>query len=79
MGFFGPNAEYIYLVSDVGKLSLWSLGTEDRIVEFSDIRLSTVPHSPTPFAIDYLTDCIYEQATQRLFLVSLITTISKYL
>ncbi|KAF9213622.1 WD repeat-containing protein 89 [Podila verticillata] len=68
VGYFGPNSEYIYCLSHMETLSLWSAEDADIIHQFGDIR--GVTNSSLGLTLDYGIDCQYEPETGRLYLLS---------
>ncbi|KAF9316587.1 WD repeat-containing protein 89 [Podila horticola] len=68
VGYFGPNSEYIYCLSHMETLSLWSAEDADAIHQFGDIRGVTNPS--LGLTLDYGIDCQYEPETGRLYLLS---------
>ncbi|KAF9382686.1 WD repeat-containing protein 89 [Podila verticillata] len=68
VGYFGPNSEYIYCLSHMETLSLWSAEDADVIHQFGDIRGVTNPS--LGLTLDYGIDCQYEPETGRLYLLS---------
>lgn len=68
VGYFGPNSEYIYCLSHMETLSLWSAEDAEAIHQFGDIRGVTNPS--LGLTLDYGIDCQYEPETGRLYLLS---------
>ncbi|KAG0367004.1 WD40-repeat-containing domain protein [Gamsiella multidivaricata] len=68
VGYFGPNAEYIYCLSHMETLSLWNSDDADAIHHFGDIR--GVSNPALGLTLDYGIDCHFETETGRLFLIS---------
>ncbi|KAF9927543.1 WD repeat-containing protein 89 [Linnemannia zychae] len=68
IGYFGPNAEYIYCLSHMETLSLWNSEDADAIHHFGDIR--GVSNPAMGLALDYGIDCQYEPESGRLFLLA---------
>ncbi|KAG0236537.1 WD40-repeat-containing domain protein [Mortierella sp. GBAus27b] len=68
IGYFGPNSEYIYCLSHMETLSLWSSEDADAIHQFGDIR--GVSNPAMGLALDYGIDCQYEAESGRLYLIS---------
>ena len=69
IGFFGPSADYLYALTTTEQLSLWHI---DRALCVSayppDIRAGL--SAEVGCHVDYLLDCHYQQASQRLFLLA---------
>ncbi|KAG0050815.1 WD40-repeat-containing domain protein [Linnemannia elongata] len=68
IGYFGPNAEYIYCLSHMETLSLWNSEDADAIHQFGDIR--GVSNPAMGLTLDYGIDCQYEPESGRLFLLA---------
>ncbi|KAK3805898.1 MAG: WD40-repeat-containing domain protein [Benniella sp.] len=68
IGYFGPNAEYIYCLSHMETLSLWNSDDADAIHHFGDIR--GVSNPTLGLTLDYGIDCQYEPDSGRLYLIS---------
>jgi WD40 repeat protein len=68
IGYFGPNSEYIYCLSHMETLSLWSSEDADAIHQFGDIR--GVSNPAMGLSLDYGIDCQYEAESGRLYLIS---------
>ncbi|KAF9420817.1 WD repeat-containing protein 89 [Podila epigama] len=66
-GYFGPNSEYIYSLSHMETLSLWTAEDADPIHQFGDIR--GVSNPSLGLTLDYAIDCQYEPETGRLYLL----------
>ena len=60
-GYFGPQLEGVYCLSTVESASFWHPSSAQRIGYFPDIR--------EHLGIDYLVDCLYSAADDRLLLV----------
>ncbi|KAJ3127697.1 hypothetical protein HK098_005933 [Nowakowskiella sp. JEL0407] len=63
LGFFGPQYEFLYLLTHMETFSMWKAEDGDQLSSFGDVR----SHTPN-FEINYLIDCQYEAATERLYL-----------
>ncbi|KAG0224413.1 WD repeat-containing protein 89 [Actinomortierella wolfii] len=68
IGYFGPQAEYIYALSHMETLSLWMSDQADMIHNFGDVR--GVSNPALGLTLDYMIDCQYDPVTQRLFLLA---------
>jgi len=68
MGFFGPSGQFIYSISTVETLSLWSIKQATRISTWQDIRADLSRAAGTP--VHYLVTCHYDYQSERLFLVA---------
>jgi len=66
-GFFGPEGEFLYVLSNVETLSLWTIEDGERISDFSNARADLSKAIDAP--VDYLVDCVFEPSSNRLFLV----------
>jgi len=64
LGFYGPQNAQLYCLTQTETLSLWDLNDESRLCNFDSIRAV----SATPSPLDYLIDCTYDIATDRLLL-----------
>jgi WD40 repeat protein len=58
-GYFGPHHEFMYLQTHIETLSLWSLETGNKVVDFGDVRQSDPPMA-------YLIDHVYDPKSQML-------------
>ncbi|KAI8925239.1 WD40-repeat-containing domain protein [Entophlyctis helioformis] len=65
LGFFGPASEYLYATTHMETFSLWTFEEANKIYTFGDVR----GVSPD-LKLDYLVDCVYESAGQRLYAVA---------
>ncbi|OBZ84610.1 WD repeat-containing protein 89 [Choanephora cucurbitarum] len=63
IGYFGPNAEYLYCLTHIETFSLHTL-EGDLICDYGDIRTIQLTE------IDYAIDCSYDPITQRFYLVT---------
>lgn len=61
-GLFGPHTEGLYCLSTVETLSLWHHSSSQRLIDLPDTR--------TQLQVEYLVDCCYNDASDRLTLVS---------
>jgi hypothetical protein len=66
MNFFGPQSEYLAVISSIENLSLWTCSQGMRLSHFQNTRglLSEAVRG----SVDYLIATHYDTATQRLFL-----------
>ncbi|KAF9167676.1 WD repeat-containing protein 89 [Actinomortierella ambigua] len=55
IGYFGPQAEYIYALSHMETLSLWMSDQADMIHNFGDVR--GVSNPGLGLTVDYMVDC----------------------
>ena len=64
-GFFGPDGDYVYLMTHVETLSLWSLRTGALLSNLGDVRRPEImlPGDVPHHQIDYMIDCWYEEKT----------------
>ncbi|KAJ3296304.1 WD repeat-containing protein 89 [Borealophlyctis nickersoniae] len=65
IGFFGPSFEYLYCLTHVETFSLWRFFEGEKIYQFGDIRMSQ-----PEITVDYLIDCTYDPAGQRMYLLT---------
>jgi len=79
MGFFGPESEYLFCLSQIETLSLWDIDEAQKVSDFTDIRTSlsqslnsffSSSSSSSELSVDYLIGCHYHSASQRLFLIA---------
>ena len=70
IGFFGPQAEYLYAITTTEQLSLWHVDRALRVstLEGADVRVAM--GRAVGCHIDYLVDCAYEREAQRLYLLA---------
>jgi hypothetical protein len=66
IGFFGPQLENLYCISQINTLSLWNIAEGETLASFPSIRADLSAHMPT----DYLLDCHWDAASASLFLAS---------
>ncbi|KAI8818402.1 WD40-repeat-containing domain protein [Fimicolochytrium jonesii] len=67
IGFFGPAYEYIYCLSHMETFSLYKFLEGDKVFSFGDVRADSEAQQ---MKVDYLIDCVYDAAGQRMFLVT---------
>lgn len=65
IGVFGHD--YVYVLSHIETLSIWSLKTGDPIVELGDVRQFT--GGSESGVLDYAIRCVFDDAEGRLYLV----------
>lgn len=63
MGFFGPRAAYLWVVTEFDGLSLWNLGSAERVGDFPALRMQFLEAA---LPVCYLAGCHYHPASQRL-------------
>lgn len=66
VGFFGPSSAFAYALTQSETLSLWNVGSAERIGNFRDVIQNL---EGTAYSVQYLVDCMYEADSQRLTLV----------
>ena len=64
IGYFGPSNEYIYSMSHMETFSLWRFEEAEKIRTYGDVRGIS-----EDLQLDYLINCCYEPASQRLYLI----------
>lgn len=67
IGFFGPQRENIFCLTGTETLDLWNLQTAERIHHYDRIRDDCNAHG---IATDYLIDCVFDEGSGELFLLS---------
>ncbi|KAL2918024.1 hypothetical protein HK105_202438 [Polyrhizophydium stewartii] len=65
LGYFGPSYEYIYATTHMETFSLWRFLEGEKIYTFGDVRGIS-----EELKLDYLIDCTYDAASQRLFVLA---------
>ncbi|KAJ1550682.1 WD repeat-containing protein 89 [Nowakowskiella sp. JEL0078] len=63
VGFFGPQYEFLYLMTHIETFSLWKANTGDKLSLYGDVRSSS-----SNVELNYLIDCQYDEVGQRLYL-----------
>lgn len=68
-GFYGPQGEMLYAITQVETLSLWHVERGERVASVDNVRgaLSAAAGGVT---VDYVVDCFYDAATRSLFLAA---------
>jgi hypothetical protein len=67
IGFFGTQLENIFCLTGTETLDLWNLQAAQRICHFETIREES---NQNGISTDYLIDCIYDDKSSELFLLS---------
>ncbi|KAJ1975227.1 hypothetical protein H4R35_003237 [Dimargaris xerosporica] len=72
LGWFGPQAEYVYALSPLQSFSLWSIDNDgmDTIHQWANIRDLSQPLGQTQAAVEFGINCHYNPISQRLFLAT---------
>ncbi|KAJ1972086.1 hypothetical protein H4R34_005529, partial [Dimargaris verticillata] len=72
LGWFGPQAEYVYALSPLQSFSLWSIDNDgmDAIHQWTNIRNLSQPLGQTQAVVEFGINCHYNPITQRLFLAT---------
>ncbi|KNE67053.1 hypothetical protein AMAG_19649 [Allomyces macrogynus ATCC 38327] len=65
VGWFGPAGEYVWMSTHIETFSVWS-AEGDLLKDFGDVR----QHSTASTPIDYVVDCEFDPATQRLYMAA---------
>ena len=65
LGYFGPNLEYIYLMSHMETLAIHSFENAEKLCSYGDIRAS----SPD-LNLEYCIDLKYDVLSNNLFVVA---------
>lgn len=67
LGFFGPCGAYLWVVTELDGLSLWNVGSAERVAEFPTLRMQFIEAG---LPVSYLLGCHFDTVTQRLALLA---------
>ncbi|KAJ3092212.1 WD repeat-containing protein 89 [Quaeritorhiza haematococci] len=70
LGFFGPNFEYLYILTHIETFSLWRAEDAEQISRYDDVRTNVESMQSKAFQmhVDYAIDCQYIPSLERLIL-----------
>lgn len=69
IGFCGSSNERLWCLTHIETLSIWDFKEGMRLADFTDARSKASANWRLP-AVDYLVDCYYSTATERLWLIA---------
>ncbi|KAJ1788176.1 hypothetical protein IWW46_001961 [Coemansia sp. RSA 2440] len=64
-GYFGPDAQFVYVQSDMETLQLWTTEAT-QLADFGDVR----ELGQGDVTIDYIVKCKYDPGSQRLYMIA---------
>ncbi|PVV02785.1 hypothetical protein BB560_002753 [Smittium megazygosporum] len=67
-GYFGPNYEYVYCISDMNTLSFWT-NESTKLSEFNDL-CSEESNANQEMPVDYMISCTYDSSSNNMYLNS---------
>jgi len=65
IGYFGPSLEFVYVLTHIETFTIWKYMEGELLTDIIDLKKKTSEYNN----INYVVDCLYHKASQRLFLV----------
>jgi len=73
IGFFGPQNEYLWSLSQIETVSLWDIEKAEKVGSFTEVRdrlSEEIKRARSRTEINYMVTCLYHRVSERLYLVA---------